>query len=91
MKIVSYYELRNDDGDGRHTSLAGFVSNEETAQEWKNENSVWRGFTSKTIEICESLDELKEVQFKKKVSEMTRSFTTDEIYLLREAFNRGML
>ena len=88
MKTFSYYALCDDNGDGRTSSISGYVFSEEDANQWKGEDPVQRSFELQSVEVCDSLDELRAVQSENMAWE--RVYEMDEMHRSLKAYEEHL-
>jgi len=87
-EMVSYFELREDNGDGRTTTVVGRVSSKNIAELWKSENPNYRSFNYVSFYIHGSLDGLSRALEAEKIKKILAKMTPEEAQTIRDFYSK---
>jgi len=87
-EMVSYFELREDNGDGRTTTVAGRVSAKHIADAWKAEEYAYRSYQYVSFYIYDSLDGLNRALEAEKIKKILAKMTPEEAQTIRDYYSK---
>jgi hypothetical protein len=86
-ELVCYYELREDNGDGRSTRVIGRVTTRRLADIWVD-NNQWRSYNVVSFRVHDSIEDLTREIESEEIKKILSKLTPEESVKIRNFYTK---